>query len=377
MPRSDFIATFFSIHGESLILLEEELQKLRQRLERERDNLIYWTEPSTGRWMAWGAVIERQDIYREILIKHVKNALNSSAEFSQPLYSRGLLEACSQEGIIDLIKFNVTSGTFQVEILMNRFAGTLEDWANAVKKVREQIHKDSKRMGVADANLASYMFYEKYFSVDVYGKGLPPIPYMSKGKIKFREVKTEKYKGKYTATINKRLEASSKLAPWWEILDKGTSNVKLSSDRGGYSSIFTSPTNFVEKARQEIYRVGRELYEDRLASEKKDAQRIAKNVRRRIKELEQIIAEIESYIALNYATPGPKPDVYLVARDRVRKVLQIQELEEKADPEKVEKLIRDLAAGIQPKGGRIRLGGGVRIRTIRIMQQIEAEMRKG
>jgi hypothetical protein len=165
---------------------------------------------------------------KDILFNNVLKALRTNKEFDEEVYRLRLFEAVEDN---DTYIVRITGTGFEsrvaVDVLLDKSAGRLNMWAAAIKAVRSELgvvipRKDAKRYRKAAirASLAWRRLYES---------------------------------GAYISTVQKRLAAAAKTAPFWSILNFGTPPVgAMSSDRGGFSTPKNRPTNFVDSAEREI-----------------------------------------------------------------------------------------------------------------------------
>lgn len=166
-------------------------------------------------------------VSKDILFNNTLTALRTNKEFDDPVYREPLFEAIESNDTY-LVRMTGTgfSSRVSVDINLDKTAGRLNMWAAAVKAVRANLNIRIPRRGSKDFDksaLAASSAWRRYF--------------------------TSKSQEWYD-TIEARLQASAKLAPFWSILNFGT--VSLASDRGGYPTPKNRNTNFVDKAEKEI-----------------------------------------------------------------------------------------------------------------------------
>lgn len=156
------------------------------------------------------------------LMSAISNATEENEEFQDEGYAEALLSVAQEKDIYSLSKEG--SGwaiRIDANIVFEEEAGTLDDWGNAVESYRESVLKSKGLDDEEKGEKASEFFADK-----VYGQSL------------------------HTKTIRGRLGVSAaggKKAPFWEILNNGTS--PLVSDRpGGSSPVTATPTDFIGEA---------------------------------------------------------------------------------------------------------------------------------
>lgn len=168
---------------------------------------------------------------KQTLFEDTLNALKKTQEFDIPLYRRPLFEAIENN---DTYFIRSTGSGFNsilhLDINLDKTAGRLNMWGTAIKAVRAKLKvkipskfttKKKREASALQASRAWAGIYNKR------GAG-----------------------SKYDETIKARLSAAAKIAPFWELLDKGA--VPLSSDRGGYPTPTNKPLNFVDKAEKKV-----------------------------------------------------------------------------------------------------------------------------
>lgn len=354
----------------AIVDLQEKVKELQDAI-RQTQTLIDATRSIIQRWQSYltggenreyfyaesfgEALVEGLDEAQRILIKHAKQALAKSEEFSQPFYADGLLEACSKP---ESISIGRASDSVIVHINLDVTAGSLSLWASAVNSVRKKLIENRPKKALAPASIASKMFAEKYYGVDVRGGKVSRKRKNKKtGETTTTDI-TDRYKGKYIATIKMRLAEAGALAPWWRILDEGTANVAMSSDRGGESFILTPKTDFVYLAETEITSTISDWFQSQMSKNDRWYRERVRDAEERLydlyKQLDRLIAQLEKL------TPKALKQAI---EDQLEKYGKLKD----ADPDKIDQLARELLAGEVVM--RRRLGKGVRIRLTTIMRE--------
>jgi hypothetical protein len=165
------------------------------------------------------------ELSKTILFNEARSALRTNKEFDDEVYRLPLFEAIESNDTYTVrMQGAGFSSTVSVDINLDKSAGRLNMWAAAIKAVRDEL-------GVVIPRKDSKVYRKKAIAASMAWKRL----YES---------------GAYTETVEQRLQASAKIAPFWSILNFGTT--KLSSDRGGFATPKNRPTNFLHKAEQEI-----------------------------------------------------------------------------------------------------------------------------
>ena len=206
-----------------------------------------------------------------ILQSEIIAAVQKNREFAFPLFLNALLGAAENP---EIIKISITgtgkSAKIRADIDMLGIAGGLEDWARGVVETR-QFLKISRG---ADAQRASAIWREKIF---------------------------QNPQGPYYKTIEERVSRSGKPASFWLLLDKGTTT--LASDRGGTAfPNYTTPTNFVDRAKTKIEKQFRTQYEQFLQDSNKETSVLQEELNR-AKEylpfLDNLVSQISAEIEKN------------------------------------------------------------------------------
>ncbi len=147
-----------------------------------------------------------------LLVSRIGEALLSSSEFDDPVFAPYLIQAASKpDSLLMFLNYSGLGSTITVDNNLNEVAGSLEDWGRAVSAVRGKTRTDPEQASSSWANLFS----------------------------------SKSNNSLWNNIQQERAIFSGKLAPFWEILDKGHANIHLSSDRGGYATPTEAPTHFV------------------------------------------------------------------------------------------------------------------------------------
>ncbi len=175
----------------------------------------------------------------KILLQQLKLALMSNNEFGNyEAFRSRLEEVFSQPEIINLYP-DIASTKLRCEILAEVFAGSAEDYATAVETAR-QIYASTS----ADPLIAS-LTWRIMYRVAREGKQLTD----KKGKA--LTAKTQKLLESYQRTIETRL-AGAVAAPYWYILNYGTTGYGAKVGGEGVAYPYNPPTHFVEVSEYQI-----------------------------------------------------------------------------------------------------------------------------
>ena len=195
------------------------------------------------------------DIYEKataILYRNIEAAAKINTEYNHPFFLKRLRIVADNPDLIHITKTPYTSYPV-VKIRMNEVAGSLEDYANGVKKARE-------RFGVREFHGKTNWFWEeKYYGQAREARALPQI---REKPSKNLQDKRQELINKYWETLQFRMDSVGKIAPFWELLDQGS--MPMSSDRGGRPYPEGVRTGFIQDSIREIelWVAGRRDYRD-------------------------------------------------------------------------------------------------------------------
>lgn len=217
----------------------------------------------------------------DTLVDNIYRAVQINTEFNHPIFLERLLEAANTPGVMILTQ---SGRRLNVRITFGRVAGNLEKWARAVDTVR--LEKGISIYSISnvdnpDPQLLSHFWEEKYYKTAREGKSF----------IWGHRNSADMYAEKYWDTMFRRLAVCGELAPFWEILDKGSTS--MSSDIGGTPYPVNTPTNFISRTiqtLQEFYNASLAEYETQI---KKDVQESEKELSSIQAAIIKIIADLE------------------------------------------------------------------------------------
>lgn len=191
---------------------------------------------------------------KDILLEEVQKALQKNKEYNIAIFSEPLIETILINPIVNVSPVSDTAA--YVEINLDTYAGTLQDWGKAVLKVRKKLKVKEK----SDPIRASIYWRDFIYNNDDTSL--------------------------YLETIKDRLGANEKKAPFWELLDKG--NVPLVSDRGGFPYPRNEPTNFVLNTKKRL----QSLYKKYVKKYKKEHEDILKIINDALENINKLEAEV-------------------------------------------------------------------------------------
>jgi hypothetical protein len=262
-----------------------ELREIAQtRLDKqweEYDKLVSEGEATPP---AEAALTEATNKANMILLEKMEEAIVRNQEFSVGYFLDRLTAVCLNPESISIIPVSDTE--IAVTINLNETAGTLSDYADGINAVRDRLNSNKKSGLVTSREMASHFWREKFYGARMGGKIVRRKWNKSTKSYDERDV-TDEQRAKYWDTILARLDASGKIAPFWEILDQGT--VPLASDDGGTPYPKNIRTNFTGKAIQAI----KNLFKNTMASGKRESKGNISEVKAGIDATREVLKEID------------------------------------------------------------------------------------
>jgi hypothetical protein len=288
------------------------------------------------------AISNMMEQARLILSSEATRAIEQTQEFDYPPLRNGLLRAIDDENTYE---YSLGRGeTATVKINLDRTAGRLQEYANAVQKARVTLlsGRPKWRRFFAEPAMASHFWKEKVYRP-------------------FREgVGEEKYADRYPETIALRVGYFTSPAPWWQLLDRGNVSGGLSSDRGGTPYPSFGPTGFVSKAERRIRRIIRGEFDTaKIELQNKVQKIIDKLYRKKVKMLEYV----------GSLSGALQNDTFLAKVTAAETLIKGKVAGYEYDPVKLKALAGKIATG-EITTGRYRIGGGARISVRNLVRQI-------
>jgi len=212
------------VAGTKLSKLETQYNNLKEDLAKiQKQKSVSVTDAST---------LEKTLVEApKILWEQIRLAVKKNPEFDNPFFTKRLHDAAFNPSTFTLVQFK--NGNIKVKLNLNETFGSLSDYGNAIKKVREELGTRSS------ADIASHFWSEKYYGAAREGK--PAMVTRGRGKNRKQVDQSAKFTWKYWNTIRKRMSYAGKIAPFWEILDKGTMPIPNAHRKGGEGTAY--PTN--------------------------------------------------------------------------------------------------------------------------------------
>lgn len=170
----------------------------------------------------------------DILQGSILEAIRENYEYDWPMYRRALYLAAADKDAYSVYNLGGTGWNTRLSFTINldKTAGRLEAWATGVKLARKSFGTKVPRRGSKKRELSALSASRAW--AGIFGH---------------RSTST---KAKYAETIKRRLSYSGRVAPFWQLLDKGT--IPMPSDRGGYATPKGEPTHFIQNAQEVMER---------------------------------------------------------------------------------------------------------------------------
>lgn len=298
-----------------------------------------------------------------ILEKNTSTALKIVSEYNHPFFEPGLLQAIKTP---DIISAKLQGDEIIVDINMNRAAGSIDNYANAVKLARKALGVSGKINPI----VASRFWFRNIYSPTRLGtKVTEKRKNRTTGETTTVDI-TAKYIGKYDEMMLARLSrfVAAKPAPWWSLLENGNAVTRMSSDIGGVGLPYNPPTHFVETSKRQIQEILKGSYRTELQKELQPFQKKLRKLELRKRQNE------EDRLLVNELLAGGGKTKREAALEKIRQRLRERYADTQADYKRIEKIIDRLAAGerIEEK---VAVGRNVRIRVLQILNELNLEYR--
>lgn len=233
----------------------------KKEMKRLESTLSFLQGPKAALPYINNATIRIKEKAPTVYLKHIRNAVRKSQEFSYPAFLQPLISIADDD---NLYYFTVRGSGWNTRLIVNlamdAVAGTIDDYANAVESTREYY-----KVGKGDPQTASSIWKRIYTS----------------GKTDYI----------YARTITTRLQFADSPAPYWSLLNYGN-KVNMSSSRGGTPYPNSPGTHFVQDIQSELSNY---FTESLLASKSINDSNVAKIVSRRDK-LNSLLTELQDRI---------------------------------------------------------------------------------
>jgi hypothetical protein len=219
---------------------------------------------------------------KDVIQGSILEAVRTNHEFDWPEYKQALFRATRDNEIYTVRALGGTAWNtrYTVSIDMDNSAGRLNRWAAGVKAYRKILDQEKQeKAGQQRDKKGRYKKYRK-----------PRYDPVAASKAWANIFSSRGDNPRFRTTIRERLELSGAVAPFWQLLDKGS--VPMSSDRGGYPTPEGELTNFVDKAQT----VMEQYLKNLLNKYKKNYDKLFEEYSAFLGQAEQSLSEIESKI---------------------------------------------------------------------------------
>ena len=210
----------------------EEITKKQMRLQDQVDKA---ERTPTGQGIFQAALEKTIKRAPEILWDQIKNAATKNIEFNHEVFLKRLQIVKNDPNLINIVQLK--NGHIKVIFNFDQVAGSLADYGRAISKVRRQLNEE-----VSPKDMRDWFWKEKFYAPAREGSSVlrrravkGSNRGLGRGRYRARKTsgdpKYEKYNvtgeqiRKYWDTISKRLDATGKIAPFWQILDQGNMSI--------------------------------------------------------------------------------------------------------------------------------------------------------
>ena len=254
----------------------------------------------------------------DTLIEEIAKAAQTSLEYNEDILLGPLLRAAQEPGNVKYTE-NRSGWTSNIEVTVNMdgSAGNLEQWAQAVKTVREQLGSKQK----------SALRASNYWKYRVFGRSWQG--------------------GSYEQTIQMRFQAAGALAPYWSLLDNGNYSFEgggMSSDWGGTPYPTNNATHFTDKVAQRL----QSLFKAELMSQQEYLNSRVEEIKVGINKLQDYITRLQELIDSFSGWGGEVIDLELT-QSVERVISKYEALGRQVDPLKVSAAITSILSGTNLK----------------------------
>lgn len=284
-----------SVGSRTLGQLEMERDKL-WRIISNLDEFLYTTLPNMIRdagkyvvdWMIEDGSASAA-LYESFL-----RVIPSCQEFNEDIFISKLTGPLLNPATIQM-----TPRGYSVDVLinLNATAGSISEYSSAIKQVRatlDQRKQSEAKRGhpyVPSTQSIVSKFWEEIYTTARLGGAFYRRKYDRATRTYTRVDVSDEIEQKYWNTMEMRLEASGKPAPFWELIDRGSTAMR---DGSGKYFPAIAPTNFVNSAIFEIRGIYMKRYADRVKMFEKDEKEVTKLRDELMRRYAEILIEIEA-----------------------------------------------------------------------------------
>lgn len=266
----------------SLDRISNLLDKLDAELDKAYRSMDTLESPEYAERVAREARTIMLDSAPDAFAETIYEAVRDAKEFNFSVLIDRLMDIAYMPNAIQITTTGSGWSTYvDVKLDLNRVAGTLSDWARGVVAAREALLGARPRK--YDPIRASAYWKEKVYE-------------------------SRDSNSSYRKTIDLRLAYAGTPAPYWQLLDQGTT--PLDSDRGGIAWPVTKPTKFVDKTKRYLVNV----FNKTLEYSHRDAERAISELRSQIRtglqywrEINELYNRMTGDAGFDYVPPDGSP----------------------------------------------------------------------
>ena len=242
--------------------INRDLGNARKRLARKKSSTFYPTKLASRIIKA----LREGNILSSILIEEIGKAVNKNKEFGRDEYKQTLYQVAQEKDIYKLIPAG-SGWEIQIkpQIVFEEEAGQTNDWAKGIIEYRKVL---KTKVGNESSNLGEKA--TRFWATKVFGTSLQ------------------------TKTFRGRLELSGRKAPYWQLLNNGSTSMLSDRPDGSYNPYPTEPTDFIGNAERAIRAEFRELMLPEKERWFQEAKELEEQIETRVQIRDRITQNIQS-----------------------------------------------------------------------------------
>lgn len=285
-------------------LITKDVQIAEQRLQFKESS----TYPDTF-GVSYANSMAASGTIAEMLKISIRNAAEINEEFSRGIYLDALLAVADDPDIYRIVPFGRGWATrINVSIAFESVAGRLEDWAHGIEGWRDALGIDLEEQGANRGLRATNWWYTK-----VYRKSLE------------------------VATFKGRIAYAGRPAPFWQILNSGSTSLPSDRSDGSYNPVPASPTDFIGEAEGQM----EAHFNSVMRGEQRQWREETALLRDEVNRARELLADIESLIGKLKA--DDRLDNFII--EELSKRSKTGDIAQYVDKDKLKDAIRRYRAG--------------------------------
>lgn len=279
--------------------LNRDLHNGRRRFKRKKESTFYPTKLAAAVIKA----LKQGNVLSSILIQAIDKAVNKNLEFGRDEYKQTLYQVAQEKDIYKLIPMGAGWNIeLRPSIVFEEEAGQTADWAKGIIEYREVL---GTKVGPSDSNRG--LKATRFWETKVFGTSLQ------------------------TKTFRNRLDLSGRKAPYWQLLNNGSTSMPSDRPDGSYNPYPTAPTDFIGEAERAIRAEFREIILPEKERWFQEAEQLANEIAARIEIRNSMTQEIRNL----------RPELRLIDRA----IKSLGNIAEYVDKNKLADVFRRLRAG--------------------------------